>query len=171
MIAVAEDPRAMPRVVGPFALEDAGAVVQAVGQDVDLGLIPGDDLSVVPDQLHLFHARLLKDAVGPPGWPQRYRLDPPDLMCAAPRPARYRRPILPPPPGPPARTRGAASERPRGSWPADWPPRCRRYRALNRGQVRTRPGRHPPATRSAAFRSIRSASPPRRSGCHRTYCP
>ncbi len=31
------------------ALEDGGAVVDDVGHDVDLGFIPGDELSVVPD--------------------------------------------------------------------------------------------------------------------------
>ncbi len=33
------------------ALEDGGAVMDDVGHDVDVGLVPGDELSVVPDVL------------------------------------------------------------------------------------------------------------------------
>lgn len=36
-------------VVDPFALEDSTAVVQTVGEDVQTGVAPGDELPVEPD--------------------------------------------------------------------------------------------------------------------------
>ena len=110
-------------LVGALALEHAGAVVQAVRQYVDLGVLPGNELSVVPDEVRLFHELLgsLEVFAGLPGWPARWWRRPPGRACAAPRPAHDRRPILPPPPRPPCRIRGAASAPPRGTWPADWP--------------------------------------------------
>ena len=38
-------------LVGADALEHAHAVVQGVGEDVDLGVVPGDELAVHPDLL------------------------------------------------------------------------------------------------------------------------
>ena len=35
--------------IGALALEDAGAIVQAMGQDVDLGVLPRHDLAIEPD--------------------------------------------------------------------------------------------------------------------------
>ena len=55
MIVVAEDRRSRRRLVGALALEHAGAVVQAVRQYVDLGVLPGNEFSVVPDEVRLFH--------------------------------------------------------------------------------------------------------------------
>ena len=49
VIAEAEDGRPLLGLVGAQALEDAAAVVQGVGQDVDLGLAPGQPLAVQPD--------------------------------------------------------------------------------------------------------------------------
>ena len=53
---MAEDRRAALGLVAADALEDAGPVVQAVAEHVDLRLVPGDELAVVPDQLSLLHA-------------------------------------------------------------------------------------------------------------------
>ena len=44
-------------LVAADALEDAEAVVQRVRQDVDLGLVPGDELAVHPDLLDLVDHR------------------------------------------------------------------------------------------------------------------
>ena len=44
-----EDRRALLGLVGAHALEHAHAVVQGVGEDVDLGLTPGHQLAVEPD--------------------------------------------------------------------------------------------------------------------------
>ena len=49
VLAQAEDRRAVDRVVGAHAFEGAAAVVQRVGQDVDLGVAPVDELAVHPD--------------------------------------------------------------------------------------------------------------------------
>ena len=51
VLAVAEDRRAALGLIAADALEDAGAVVQAVAEDVHLGVLPGDELAVLPDQL------------------------------------------------------------------------------------------------------------------------
>ena len=40
-------------LVGADALERAEAVVQRVGEDVDLGVVPVDELAVQPDLLNL----------------------------------------------------------------------------------------------------------------------
>jgi hypothetical protein len=45
----AEDGRAAHRVVGAHALKSAAAVVQRVGQHMDLGVAPVDHLAVHPD--------------------------------------------------------------------------------------------------------------------------
>ena len=55
VVGVAEDRRAALGLVAADALEDAGSVVQAVAEHVDLGLLPGDELAVVPNQLGLLH--------------------------------------------------------------------------------------------------------------------
>ena len=46
-----------PRVglIAADALEDGRAVVQAVREDVDLRVLPGDELAVVPDELRFDH--------------------------------------------------------------------------------------------------------------------
>ena len=46
---MAEDRGALLGVVGADALEDAGAVVQAVAENVDLGVVPCDELAIHPD--------------------------------------------------------------------------------------------------------------------------
>ena len=46
-----EDGRTVHGVVAADALEDAGAVVQAVGRDVGGGVCPRDDFAVFPDEL------------------------------------------------------------------------------------------------------------------------
>ncbi len=42
-------------LVSPNAFKDSQAVVQGVGQDVDLGLLPGNEFAVEPDEFGLFH--------------------------------------------------------------------------------------------------------------------
>ena len=55
MLAVAEDGRPAIGLVAADALEDAAAVVEAMGEYVDLGVLPGDELAVHPDPLGLLH--------------------------------------------------------------------------------------------------------------------
>ena len=43
-----------------LALEYPGSVVKTVGQYVDLCVLPGDQLSVLPDEVHFFHDYLLR---------------------------------------------------------------------------------------------------------------
>ena len=57
MVAEAEDCRAARGVVAADALEDAGAVVEAVRADVHGGVRPVDELAVHPDLLGLAHRR------------------------------------------------------------------------------------------------------------------
>ncbi|OIQ70299.1 hypothetical protein GALL_480910 [mine drainage metagenome] len=49
VLAQAEDGRALVGLVGAHALESAAAVVQGVGQHVNLGVAPFDELAVHPD--------------------------------------------------------------------------------------------------------------------------
>ena len=58
VLAVAEDRRAALGLVAADALEDAGAVVEPVAQNVDLGVFPSHELAVHPDPLGLFHVCL-----------------------------------------------------------------------------------------------------------------
>src|SRR5262249_16851475 len=51
VVGVAEDGRAAGGLVAPDALENAGSVVQSVREDVDLGVLPGDEFAVLPNQL------------------------------------------------------------------------------------------------------------------------
>ena len=53
-----EDRRALRRLVAADALEDAGAVVEAVHADVHLGVGPVDELAVHPDLVGLVHQAL-----------------------------------------------------------------------------------------------------------------
>ncbi len=55
VVGVPEDRRAALGLVAAHALEDAGAVVQGVAEDVDFGVLPGHELAVMPDQLCLLH--------------------------------------------------------------------------------------------------------------------
>ena len=55
VVLVAEHRRAALGLVGADALEDAGAVVERVGQYVDLRVLPGDELAVHPDEVRLLH--------------------------------------------------------------------------------------------------------------------
>ena len=52
---VLEDRRADLGVVAADALEDPGAVVQAVREYVDFCVLPGDELPVHPDEVRLVH--------------------------------------------------------------------------------------------------------------------
>src|SRR5947199_8901463 len=92
VVVVAEDRRAELGVVGADALEDAGAVVEAVREYVDLGVLPGDEVSVHPDEVGLVHVNLLGAVRARPGWP---------------------RPSWPPRPGPGCEDRQRARDRPR----------------------------------------------------------
>jgi hypothetical protein len=58
---VPEDGGAAVGLIGADALEDARAVVEAVAEYVDVGVVPWDELAVHPDQLRLVHCFL------PPG--------------------------------------------------------------------------------------------------------
>ena len=55
VVAVAEDGRAVGRLIRPLALEPPGSVMEPVRQYVDLRVLPGDELSVVPDEVSLLH--------------------------------------------------------------------------------------------------------------------
>ena len=57
VVAEPEDRRPFRRVVAANALEDAGAVMQAVDADMDLRVGPVDELAVHPDLLGLLHRR------------------------------------------------------------------------------------------------------------------
>jgi len=64
-------------LVGANALEDAAAVMQSVGEDVHVGLIPVDELAVHPDLFRfLNHVRVLPSArlwASPPRGPRGTR--------------------------------------------------------------------------------------------------
>ncbi len=55
VLAMAEHRRALVGLVAADALEDPGAVVQPVAQDMDLGVVPSDELAIHPDPFRLFH--------------------------------------------------------------------------------------------------------------------
>ena len=57
VLPVPEDRRAALGLVAADALEDPGAVVEAVGEHVRRCLLPGEEFAVLPDQLGLFHDR------------------------------------------------------------------------------------------------------------------
>ena len=59
VVGEAEHRGAVRRLVAANALEDAGAVVQAVRADVDAGIRPVHQLAVHPDLLGLLHGLLL----------------------------------------------------------------------------------------------------------------
>ena len=50
-----EDGESLGGVVDPDPLEHAGSVVHGVGEDMDLGVLPVDELAVKPDLLGLIH--------------------------------------------------------------------------------------------------------------------
>ena len=68
VLAMAEDGGPPLGLVGADALEDAGSVVQAVAEHVDLGVVPCDELAVHPDALGLLHAVLLVARIGFEVW-------------------------------------------------------------------------------------------------------
>ena len=56
MLLQAENGRApIVTLISPNAFKNSQPVVQGVGQDVDLGLLPGDEFAVEPDEFGLFH--------------------------------------------------------------------------------------------------------------------
>src|SRR4029078_7519359 len=55
VIGVAEDRGAARRLIRAHALEDTGAVVERVGEYVDLGILVGHKLAVHPDQVRSTH--------------------------------------------------------------------------------------------------------------------
>jgi hypothetical protein len=59
VVLVAEDRRALRRLVGADALEDARSVVKGVREYVYLRVLPGDELSVQPDLVGGVHVQLL----------------------------------------------------------------------------------------------------------------
>jgi hypothetical protein len=70
VVVQAEDRRAALGIVGADALEDRGAVVQAVRQDVHARVRPVDQLAVHPDLLGFLHSPVLCDGgAGPPMGP------------------------------------------------------------------------------------------------------
>src|SRR5437660_10200931 len=67
MIAMAEDRGTLVGLVRTHTLEHAGAVVKPVRQYVHLGVLPGNELSVVPDEVRLVHdcsLQMLEDFPG-----------------------------------------------------------------------------------------------------------
>ena len=62
MLGVAEHRRAELGVVAAHAVEHAGAVVQPVREDVDLGVLPGDEISVHPDEVGGLHVHCAPDS-------------------------------------------------------------------------------------------------------------
>src|ERR1019366_8554842 len=98
-------------LVATDALEYPGAVVQAVRQDVDLGVLPGDEISVHPDEVGGLHGVCapVRGFRALPWSPARCRPCLPDRVCADPRRARVQQPILQPwPPLPRPAQRGEA---------------------------------------------------------------
>jgi hypothetical protein len=55
MFNMAKDRGTRGGLVRALALEYAGAVVQAVRQYVNLRVLPGNELSVLPDEVDLLH--------------------------------------------------------------------------------------------------------------------
>ena len=120
---MAEDRRALGGLVGPLALEHPGAVVQPVRQYVDLRVLPGNHLPVVPDQVRFSTAcssvtsRCLRTA----SVASRVLAAPPRSCVRRPSSERtidgrfYRRRLRLH-----ARVRGGASARPRGTSRAGW---------------------------------------------------
>ena len=114
VLAVAEDGGTALGLITADPLEDAGAVMQAVAEDVGRRLVPGHELAVLPDQLSRLHRPSSMPA------PQRSfhpsprmnRRRRPGPACAgrarAPHPPRPRS-AQPPPPG--RARRAAASPR------------------------------------------------------------
>src|SRR5215210_4440838 len=56
---MAEDRRAALGLIGADALEDPGAVMEAVAQYVDVGVLPRDEIAIHPDPLRLLHGSSL----------------------------------------------------------------------------------------------------------------
>ena len=46
---------AISALISPNTFKDSQPVMQGMGEDVNLGLIPGDHLAVEPDKFGLFH--------------------------------------------------------------------------------------------------------------------
>src|ERR1019366_5737162 len=111
-------------LVATDALEYPGAVVQAVRQDVDLGVLPGDEISVHPDEVGGLHGVCapVRGFRALPWSPARCRPCLPDRVCADPRRARVQQPILQPWPRLPSRGHAGAASPPRGTSRAGWPP-------------------------------------------------
>src|SRR6202012_4503381 len=72
VVGQAEHHRPLGRVVDPDALENRGAVVEAVAHHMHLGVAPGLDLAIHPDVfgqgLHYFYAWLAGLERAPTGW-------------------------------------------------------------------------------------------------------
>src|SRR5205814_107576 len=147
--------RAELGVVGPDALEDAGAVVEAVREYVDLGVLPGDEVSVHPDEVGLVHVNLLGAVRARPGWPRPSWPPRPGPGCEDRQRARDRPRILERRPPPAYRVRGGASSRRTGTSPGGWPAPSRRCRAPSRAPARTVPARRRRARHWEAGRSSR----------------
>jgi hypothetical protein len=62
MVAVSEDGRSSIGLVAADALEHAAAVVKAMAEYVDLGVLPWDEIAVHPDPLRLLHGFLRLEA-------------------------------------------------------------------------------------------------------------
>lgn len=57
-----EHGRPLGSLIDPDSLEDAGAVIERMGENVDLGVLPVDKLSVEPNLLCLIHLFTLLDS-------------------------------------------------------------------------------------------------------------
>src|SRR5207253_10568760 len=85
VVAETEHGRAFGRVVAADALEHAGAVMEAVNPDMNLGVGPVDELAVHPDLLGLLHPRLLSNGSQKSSCGSRCLLRPRPRDAAAPR--------------------------------------------------------------------------------------
>jgi hypothetical protein len=46
---------AIVAMIGPDAFKDTQTIVQGMGHEVNLGLVPGNELAIQPDEFCLFH--------------------------------------------------------------------------------------------------------------------
>src|SRR5690606_28796820 len=66
VLAETEDGGAVRGSVGPDPFEDGGPVVEGVGQEVDLGVVPGNHLTVHPDGGGVLHPAIVPRGTGSP---------------------------------------------------------------------------------------------------------
>src|SRR5690606_5399016 len=65
VIAQAEDGGSLRRLIGTYAFEDGGPVVEGVGEEMDLGLFPGNQFTVHPDGGGFLHTDIVPRSATP----------------------------------------------------------------------------------------------------------